>query len=290
MLPWLLAIVVAPSVVSAQTGGEVQPAEVRRPFRGLFGAPSTPGSRQSLDFTASLYGAYDDDVYADQRGVTVSSSLRKSGTFGGLETGLNYARRGRRIGFGADAALGGRDIPRRAAVRRLPDECQLQRAARAPHQSRALGRRSSTRRSSASACSSTDSNSRLFEDPFGSITPGLGVFREHSYRNDTNVGVTQTFRDESSLSGFYSVATANYESDDLDYINQGAGARYQRRVTRNAGFHAGYTYGRSRYPNMATPEPPRDPQPRRRARLRAGAVAVAAHALQLSRRDRRCST
>jgi len=250
VLIWLLAILVAPSVVSAQTPTtEVQPAEVRRPFRGLFGAPGLPGSKQTLDFSASLYGAYDDDVFADQAGLALSSGLQRSGWFGGLESGLNYTRRGRRIGFGADAGIG---------VTAYPDEPLYVVYRTGANFNAPLARHTSLALSESFVYAPEyrlglfvdPTNSRVFDDPFGSVVPDLGLFRERSYRTNSNVGITQTFRDESSLSGFYSIATANYESNDLNYINQGAGVRYQRQLTRNAGLHVGYGYGGGRYPNM----------------------------------------
>src|SRR5436190_18280504 len=97
----LLASTVGPSIARAQETApptEVQPAEVRRPYRGIFGSPPTPGTAQALDFTASLYGAYDDNVYADRAGIALADPLRKSGWFGGLETGMNYVQHTRRVG------------------------------------------------------------------------------------------------------------------------------------------------------------------------------------------------
>src|SRR5690349_5841496 len=109
----LAASTVAPSSARAQETApptapptEVQPAEVRRPYRGLFGSPPSPGTAQALDFTASLYGAYDDNVYADRAGVALTGPLRKSGWFGGLETGMNYTKHTRRLGFGAEGGVG----------------------------------------------------------------------------------------------------------------------------------------------------------------------------------------
>jgi hypothetical protein len=51
----LLAGFAAPALVSAQvTGMGGEPADVRRPYRGLFGAPATSQMRESLDLTGSL--------------------------------------------------------------------------------------------------------------------------------------------------------------------------------------------------------------------------------------------
>ena len=62
-----------------------------------------------------------------------------------------------------------------------------------------------------------------FSDPFGSSAPDTGLFRERSHRTDTNVSVTQTLHDRSTLSGYYSLATANYDAEILNYTTQGGG-------------------------------------------------------------------
>ena len=100
---WIVATLVATGVASAQTG-EVQPPEVRRPFRGLFGAPA-PSTGQTLDLTASIFGAYDDNVLADQ-GVATTSNEQQSGWFAGVEAGLVYGRHRQGYNFGAEGNAG----------------------------------------------------------------------------------------------------------------------------------------------------------------------------------------
>jgi len=237
-------------MVCAQEPGDVQPAEVRRPFRGLFGAPAVPGSSQALDSTASMYGAYDDDLYAAQGGVALSEDVRQSGWFGGVEAGLNYKQSGRRGSFGVDGGVG---------LIEYPDQ-PLYAMYRAGGNLNA----SLTRTMSLSASETfsyapeyhlgvfvSPMDSGQFQDPFASVSSDQGIFREHSYRTTTNVGLSQSMRDSSTLSAFYALTTANYESGELDYVNQGVGARYTRQLSRNVGLHAGYNYGRARYPKSS---------------------------------------
>lgn len=68
-----------------------------RPFRPLFGGASADGPQgpQSLILTASVFGGYDDDIFA--RGTTPGSSgpgrPRVAGQFIGSQASLNYQRR-----------------------------------------------------------------------------------------------------------------------------------------------------------------------------------------------------
>jgi opacity protein-like surface antigen len=247
----LIALAVAPSAARAQAPGDVQPAGIRRPFRGLFGVPAAPGSSQALDVTASAYGAYDDDVFAaSQGGGALSSDVRQSGYYGGFESGLNYVRNGRRVAFGADAGLG---------VTAYANEPLFVVYRTGVNLSAPLARNTSLSLAESFVyapeyrlglfISPTQGD---FTDPFSTVSPDHGLFRERSYRTSTNVGVTQTLRDRSSISAFYSLSTANYESDELNYWNQGGGVRYQRQLTRRAGLHLGYNYGTSQYRNMPT--------------------------------------
>jgi hypothetical protein len=91
----LLAALAVPATTSAQSG-----SEARRPYRGLFGGPADPLKRQSLVLTASLFGAYDDNVLAGIRNRDRSNDWRhrRSGFYAGAVSGLQYsaAHNGRR--------------------------------------------------------------------------------------------------------------------------------------------------------------------------------------------------
>src|SRR6476619_7367451 len=88
---WLVVAALVPAPVSAQAGRPEapQPAAVRRPYRGLFGGPTDPNAPKSLVFTASLYGAYDDNIYAnDSASGTGNSALQRRGYYSGAQAGL----------------------------------------------------------------------------------------------------------------------------------------------------------------------------------------------------------
>src|SRR5437764_14571334 len=71
-------------------------AQVEKPqraARGIFGGPApSANSPQQLDISASLFGAYDDDVTAEQSGLS-SAAGGLGGVYSGLTTGLSYGRR-----------------------------------------------------------------------------------------------------------------------------------------------------------------------------------------------------
>jgi hypothetical protein len=247
----LLAGFAAPALVSAQvTGMGGEPADVRRPYRGLFGAPATSQMRESLDLTGSLYGGYDDNVFARQ-GQALAPGLRQSGWYQGAQAGLMYAHRWRRVQFGSQGGVG---------VNRYPSQDQLFTSYQAAASIGAQVARYTQMSLSESFTYSPEFRLGLFpsavdpgafQDPFVIGGPDLGIFREPSYRTTTSAGLTQRLSDRENLYGYYSLLTANYPSSDFDYSNQGAGARYTRQLTQHAGLRLGYRYGTGGYRNIA---------------------------------------
>lgn len=80
-----------------------------RPFEGLFGAGGPdPTGRQSLDFVASVYGGYDDNV-SETLGAPVDPRLQVPSWLAGASAGLRYGRRlTPRATFGASLFTDGR--------------------------------------------------------------------------------------------------------------------------------------------------------------------------------------
>jgi hypothetical protein len=102
----LTVIGVTAAEVRAQPAPESQ--AVRRPYRGLFGGPGSPGPH-SLVFTGSVYAAYDDNVIEAVSNRRVNRPwLQESGTYAGADAGLSYgfATQGQRTSLGGQ--LGGR--------------------------------------------------------------------------------------------------------------------------------------------------------------------------------------
>ena len=86
----------APAV--AQTAGSAQP------YQGLFGTREDASARTTLDVTATLAAAYDDDVYADLGSVIAPTVQQSSGYYTMLLAGADYGWRGRRTTVGATAS------------------------------------------------------------------------------------------------------------------------------------------------------------------------------------------
>jgi len=88
------------TAAAAQTGQATQTYRPERPYRGLFGGNAAdPNSKQSLDFSVSFYGAYDDNVLAGRGqggGASVDPRFQQSGEYGGSDLSLAYGRRGKR--------------------------------------------------------------------------------------------------------------------------------------------------------------------------------------------------
>jgi hypothetical protein len=246
----LLAACAVPAVASAQvTGMGGEPAEVRRPYRGLFGAPATAQMRESLDLTGSLYGGYDDNVFARQ-GQALAPGVRQSGWYQGAQAGLMYAHRWRRVQFGSQGGVG---------VNRYPSQEQLYTTYQAAASIGAQVARYTQMSVAESFTYSPEfrlglfpsaADPSAFQDPFVIGGPDVGIFREPSYRTTTSAGLTQRLSDRENLYGYYSLMTATYVSSDFDYLNQGAGARYTRQLTQHAGLRLGYRYGTGGYRNI----------------------------------------
>jgi opacity protein-like surface antigen len=240
----LFAALGAPGLVCAQATPP-ESAEVRRPYRGLFGGEPGLVRGQSLTLSASIYGAYDDNVYADQFAVAPTADLRESGWYQGAQASLAYAKRGRRVGFGASGGVGVTRYPNHPAVAVYTLGASI---------SGPLARRTSLAVSESFVYSPefrlslfADPNQPGgFQDPFATVTPDLGVFGDSSYRTSTNVSVTHSLR-TGSIDAYYSLITANYQSGTSNYTGQGAGVRYGRSLTRNASLRLGYGYGTGGY-------------------------------------------
>jgi hypothetical protein len=239
----LLAGFAAPALVSAQvTGMGGEPADVRRPYRGLFGAPATSQMRESLDLTGSLYGGYDDNVYARQ-GQALLPGIRQSGWYQGAQAGLIYGKQTQRVQFGAEGA---------ATVNRYPQQEHLFNSYTvganvggqlARYTQVSIGSSFTYAPQFSLGLFVNPGDPGMFQDPFAAGAPDVGLFSEHSYRTTVGASMTQRLGDRDSLDASYSLLTANYASSDFDYTSQGGGARYMRRLTEHAGLRLGYRYG-----------------------------------------------
>ncbi len=101
----LAALIVAatPFAASAQS----------RPFRGLFGTNQDPSRYQTLTFTLSTYGGWDDNVLGGQPGAGSNPTARVEGTIVGGSAGLAYTRNTRRLSISSNINTSARYYPDR---------------------------------------------------------------------------------------------------------------------------------------------------------------------------------
>ena len=257
---WLLGALLAPMPVWA---GQVQepppeapnqplPPQVRRPYRGLFGAPGT--GKHSLTLAGSIYGAYDDDVFADQfEGGAGVIGVRADGKYGGMVADLDYERTGRvALTLGTGVGLtkyGDRDV--------LPTY-------------RATGSISATRRRttlSANAGVVYSPHFRLglfvspltvsgFADPFESLLGDYDVYGFSAYRSSLGASASQSLGRRATLSAFYGLFTVDSVKGPYNYQRQHGGALFTRDLTRHLGLRAGYGYSVAHYTGVASDQRP----------------------------------
>ena len=107
----IAAIALAASPIASAQSKAAEPASVRRPYRGIFGGGGDPSTPQSLVFTGSAYGAYDDNILAGLTNRrTRDPFLQQSGRYAGVDAGLEYSleKKGERFSIGTAAGAAGR--------------------------------------------------------------------------------------------------------------------------------------------------------------------------------------
>ncbi len=261
-----IATLLAPGVVCAQTQAPTPPSssenpappEVRRPFRGIFGAPADPRtSNQSLDFTFSAFGAYDTDVFGAQRLQTSPRAYQQPGWYTSANAGLSYARRGDRVAFGLDGDVAASRYPHRSDISKMYQAGGNLSARITSRTHAAIG---------AGITYAPQYRLGLFlspdtptgeANPFESVVPDFDLFRLTAYRSNVEASLSQDFGRRASLAGFYSVADVNYTDSEPDYRSYAAGIRFSNRLTQHLGYHLGYSFSTANYSVIRTVSPRR---------------------------------
>lgn len=258
-----IAMVLAPGVARGQTQTpstppsssiDPAPAQVRRPFRGLFGAPADPrASKQSLDLTFSAFGAYDTDVFgAETSRVTIPRAYQQPGWYSSATAGLNYARTGDRITVGFDGD---------AAVTRYPNNDRLSTmyrvggdiSARIAQRTRVAVAGGVTRAPQYRLGLFFSPDTATGQaNPFDTVVPEFDLFTLTAYRSNGQVSLVQDLGRRASLSAFYSIADVNYTDGGSDYRSDAAGIRFSDRLTQHLGFHLGYAFSTANYSVIRT--------------------------------------
>jgi hypothetical protein len=254
----LMAAVLAPAAAFAQTVGQPpDPAEDRRPYRGIFGGPSDPSAGHSLTFEGTIFAAYDDNMLDSVTGGRARDwRYQRSGRYAGANGAAHYAasRPGERVSFGArsDALVQysywGDDshttayytgaLNMDARLSRSTTLSASQRAAYLPGYSFFL-------------------SSWAGEEPLGgealmeadvAIDPDIEVVRLESFHLNSQVALTRRLGRGTSLTGGYGYRRVDFMGDEdrgnrfSDYATHYGFARlgYQRGLTQYSTLNLGY--------------------------------------------------
>jgi hypothetical protein len=247
----LLAVVMAPAAVragQAPQGDKPAPEQVRRPFRGIFGGPPDPSSKQSLIASGSVFAAYDDDVFADRvaSADTLHPGVRQDGIYSGMTAGLDYLRNANRGSLGLTADVGVNKYKNRDPLPtyRVGANLSAQVARRTSFAVSGTAMYSPEFRLGVFTSSYSLAGSR---DGFTSVVADFDLYSRAALRTSTTAGLTQSIGHRGSLDATYSLTNVDYINDSFNYKSQTAGLRYLQRLTRNMSARLGYGYTTARY-------------------------------------------
>jgi hypothetical protein len=246
----LLACSLMPASLSAQQPGSdaPPPAEVRRPYRGLFGGPQNPTAPQSLIASASLYGAYDDNVMAGVGGVNrFDPRLQRRGEYVGASAGLTYAlaRENERSWFGltSGATANGYFVD--------ADRTLVPHAHATALVGFRVGRYGALRLDQQAVYSQYYRflvfPSLLGVDDDGALAGDgdLELFERRALRSRSGIGFSQGIGSRSTLSAGYAYGIVNYiDAEFADWRSHNADINYARRLTARATLNLGYGHRR----------------------------------------------
>jgi hypothetical protein len=240
------ALLLAVSAAHAQG----QPPTTGRPFRGLFGGSDTSGTQGGgLDLTASMQGAYDDDV-TGRSGTSPSAATQP--TIGGFSSGVGiavaYDRPGDRLSVVADGRTDAVYLPSLDDLSGMSHAgtvaVTMRRGRLAVELSQAAGK---TPFYSFSFAPTGPQAEEVLPNPL----LGLDVIRRDSsyYRSQANV--TQQLTTRTSISGSVAWRRSDYAEGQNDITHRSASLRLSRNFSRYLSIGAGYGHQEGRYSNPA---------------------------------------
>ena len=245
-----------PAPFSPETPGA---AAQRRPYRGLFGGDGLSSAPHTLDLRGSLFGAYDDNVFATvPGGVPVDPRVRNGGYYTGANAAANYAFQGDTTSITATgaAAFG--------YYRQFADPLVPSYNA-GVGLSTALGARTRVH-ASQSIRYSPFLGFTLFPSLPSLVTSEIDVTTPtHDYASGALKGFTYGTTAElayelsrrASFAGFYDLHRTEYNVEQRDLAQQRAGVRFHQQLSGHAGLRLGYAYRTGRYGFAAERQPVR---------------------------------
>lgn len=241
----LWALVALAGVTSAWAqGGQ---GTVGRPYRGLFGgnAPN-PNASETLDFSASLFGGYDDNVGA---AVTGQPSVAKQGSpYWGTSAALTFVHYGARWNIATTLSGAAHWYDRYSEMNGVDAAAAVGAAySWSPRTTITLGQRV--------GYSPYYSYGGLFTavNPPGpgqlpDVIPGLTVLNVDTLSSGTQAEFKHAFTPRSSFEGRYTFSYTNFSTDLWSNVGSHyLGGRYVYRFNTDLGLRAGYAYNRGQY-------------------------------------------
>lgn len=238
-LVWLFAAALMPVQASAQLVGDDSP-EMRRPYRGLFGSSTDPQGPQSLVFSASLYGAYDDDLSGGEGARPSPDPSRQiSGYYAGAQSGLAYAKSTDDYNIGLNLA---------AQYRYYPDQSY---GATGYHESFNVGTGLWERaRLNLSQGFAYTPNYRVNFFPGmdgsdspdeGAADPDLDLYRQTAYRHAAALSFSQAIKRRSDFNAGIRFRYVDFtENDAQDFRSHAFSLGFSHRLTQHATMRLGY--------------------------------------------------
>lgn len=242
-------------VVSCLTAAPAfaQGSAVRRPYRGLFGAPVSPDSPHSLVLSGSLFAAYDDNVIAGIAARQTSTPwLGRKGTYQGANVALSYgfAKPGDRVDFRGQLRGGLNYYHRGQASRVLPsNQGTVSLSGRLTRTLRFAARQSVSYASAYSPSLTPRPGDDVDQDIGIPDDDALDLFELQALRTASTVSLSQSLGRSASMTGSYHFRSLYVLDEDEavnsrfhDYATHGGsfGIGYARPITRHAALQLGY--------------------------------------------------
>lgn len=237
------------AIVCTAAAADAQVERPQRAARGIFGGPApSPNSPQQLDFSASLFGAYDDDVTAEGTlGSAVTSGQDLGGVYSGLTMGLSYNRRiGRRASFGSSAGTSLRYYPSLNGHTLAPIGQQVAAGFSIGSERNERNRLSFGGNASFApyyALSLLPSTEAPLEIGDGNVAPqpvDSIVTRRETIGYGGGVQFQRALGRRSSLELNYGINAIDFDEESRQQSSQSVGAHYRQNISKALGWKVGY--------------------------------------------------
>ena len=226
-----------------------------RPYRGLFG-PAERDAARVLSVNGQIGSGYETGVLVERRqideidlNIENSSFFESESVFSLFSGGISYVDHTDRLDFNAAFQSTARDYSRFAMVSSHTGSTGL---------SARLGRRTTVSgfgTASYQPWGAVIYSVALTDPAFGQVvapTRQIPVLNGSFKTYASGASIAQQMSRRSTLSAGYAYDLADYSGLAADYQHQEGWLRYTQGLTRNLGWHAGYSYSEARFRGQPT--------------------------------------